>query len=406
MATITKSLAYLLLTTYLLAGCNKLSSSDVSFKSECPTVEMQGSDSAADGILVLSGPGVFLMNLRTMSITQIDMPEESLYGFAVSPNRVWVAYSLAVLDENLTYLKNDLVVAGADSQIANISPWESNWSSVNWLDNSRLIISLLLDDESQYQMVTELNFLLLNPFTGERHTLKAGYPEMYNDHPLPNWDGWRITAYNADADRVVYLQGRSPFYYTLWDTQHQEVLAQFQVFGEFQAVPRWTSDGTKLAVAPSLSSKGGYEYPSYEVYSVSWDGDVTQLTHLSDYYRWVYISDLSWSPNNQYIAFWYSYWNDTDSQPYFTDPSDRYLGVLDVKNGETIVYCIHGELNREIGTRVYRPPLWSPDSRQVVIQSQVGEDYLNFQTILVDIHENRAYHIADNLEPVGWMVSP
>ena len=184
------------------------------------------------------------------------------------------------------------------------------------------------------------------------------------------------------------------------------MISQLQVVGELQAIPRWSSDGNRFAVAPSLLSRGGDSYPSYEIFSVTQDGIVSQLTHLSDYYPWVYIADLSWSSDNRYIAFWYSYWVDGENQPYFDTLGDRYLGVVDIQTGKTTSYCIHGELNAEIGIRKFQPPLWSPDSKQLVIQSQVGDDFLNFQTILIDVQENRAYHIADNLEPVGWMISP
>ena len=67
-------------------------------------------------------------------------------------------------------------------------------------------------------------------------------------------------------------------------------------------------------------------------------------------------------------------------------------------------YCINGENNATMGIRKYPPPLWSPDSKQIVVQSQVTPD--SFKTILIDIQENRAFYVGDNLEPFGWMVSP
>ncbi|HZJ23175.1 MAG TPA: hypothetical protein VFD54_07690, partial [Anaerolineales bacterium] len=70
-------------------------------------------------------------------------------------------------------------------------------------------------------------------------------------------------------------------------------------------------------------------------------------------------------------------------------------------------YCIRGELNAGLGSGIYSAPLWSPDGRQIVFRSQIGEDYMfDSQTILLDIQKNRAYLIAEAMEPVGWLNSP
>jgi hypothetical protein len=389
-----KSIIYLLVVASMLTGCVRLKvGGDLKFS--CPSVESQV-DNGSEGLLLLDDISSPFIYLKGVNKAKIDKKHEvEGLDFSISPDGKWIAY--------YSYRSDSLVVTDADLNIVAFLPREKNWGNKLWLDENNLIINIV---ENDLLVFKSLGFLIINPFDNKKQELKMDFPNIYSGYPLPFWNGFPVTAFNSRLDRVVYLQGDTTFFYTLWDIEKQKVITQMQVYGEFQSVPYWTRDGSMFAVAPSLTANGGDNYPSYEILSVSHDGIVKELTHLSDYYPWIYISDLSWSPNNQYIAFWYSYWNDTDLQPYFTDPRDRYLGVVDVKSGETTAYCIHGELNREIGMRVYRPPLWSPDSRQVVIQSQVGEDYLNFQTILVDIHENRAYHIADNLEPVGWMVSP
>jgi hypothetical protein len=38
------------------------------------------------------------------------------------------------------------------------------------------------------------------------------------------------------------------------------------------------------------------------------------------------------------------------------------------------------------------------------VQNQVNEN--SFQTILIDVQQNRAFKIGDDLAPVGWMVTP
>ncbi|MBI5963217.1 MAG: PD40 domain-containing protein [Chloroflexi bacterium] len=383
-----------LVITSVLTGCSS-PKQDSDLRHSCPTIKSQV-DYNAEGVLLLddvSSPFIYLKGVGNIKVDKKHEVEG--FDFSVSPNGKWIAY--------YSYRSDDLIVTDADLQEVIFLKREKNWGNKLWLDDNNLIINII---ENNPPVLRNLGFLILNPFDNEKQEVKMDYPNIYNGYPLPFWNGFPITAFNSRLDRVVYLQGDTTFFYTLWDTENQKIITQMQVYGEFQSVPYWVLDGSMFAVAPSLTANGGDNYPSYEIFIVSHDGIIKELTHLSDYYRWVYISDLSWSPNNQYIAFWYSYWNDTDVQPYFTDPRDRYLGVVNAINGETTVYCIHGELNREIGMRVYQPPLWSPNSRQVIIQSQVGEDYPNYQTILVDVQEDTAYYIADNLEPVGWMTSP
>ncbi len=154
-----------------------------------------------------------------------------------------------------------------------------------------------------------------------------------------------------------------------------------------------------FAIAPSLFSNKD-RYPSYELYSVNTEGKVTKLTHLTDYYPRVYIDDFSWSPDGHYIAFWFSFWQDTTIS--FDALGNRYLAVLDTTNGLVTNYCVNGEKNAPIGSlRTYPPPLWSPDSKQIVVQSQTSKD--SFQTVLIDIQQNRAFKIGEDLAPVGWI---
>ena len=404
---------FCLLIVALLVSCNTsgipsltpMPTSFTGIKFECPGLESETSGLLTNGSLMLNGNGAtYSMDMSSMRRTQINKLSESYQNFAVSPNRTWIAYNASQLDENMTYVFDNLVVAGANNQIYKTLPWESEWGTFRWLDNERLIIRMIRQVEPDASVNYNPDFLVFNPFTGERQILKVDYPNIDNAFPVPNWDGWGVTVYNPTLTRVVYFQGdvSGPLYYVLWDVQHKSQITNFQIIGDLEAIPRWSPHGEQFAFAPSLFSKMK-EFPSYELYGVTKHGDTKQLTHLTDYYPWVYIADLNWSPDSRYIAFWFSHWQQNES-PSYESAGDRYLAVLDTETGLVTDYCINGENDASIGVRIYPPPLWSPDSKQVVIQSQVTED--SFKTILVDIQENRAFHIADDLEPVGWMTSP
>lgn len=385
MSKIKASIVILSLLASLLSSCNRSKKVQLA----CPTIETDLSGLKSEGSLFLEGDGTHLMDMDSLGMKKINNPDEVLYYFAFSPERNWIAYN--------TTKSNGLVVADAENNVIKSLPLEDDWAYVDWLNEDQLIIPLIPKD----QMSDVSSFLVLNPFTNERHILNADYPEMLYDEP------WRIIEYSPKIDRVVYLQGyyvSGPFYYTLWDIQSKTAIAQLATAGDMHAFPRWSSDGSQFAMGLNLSSKIS-EFPSYEIFRVLRDGQITQLTHLSEYYPWVYVADLSWSPDSRYIAFWYSHWN--EDPHYYAAVEDRNLGVLDVKTGMTTNYCIRGELDSEIGIRKYSPPLWSPDSRQIVVRSQIGDDYvLDSQTILLDVLENRAYLIGNALEPVGWLNSP
>lgn len=378
-------LVLLLLSVCFLSSCN----TSKSIRFECPNIETNLSGLKSNGSLVLDGDGTHLMDMDSLVVTQINKPNEGLYYFAFSPEHNWIAYISTVSD--------DLVIAGMENNVINAISWEDDWAYVKWLNEEKLIIPLI--QKSQVPGVS--NFLVLNPFSNERNLLSADYPDMLYDEP------WRIIEYSPLIDSVVYLQGgvSGPFYYTLWDIQSETAIVQLDANGDLHTFPRWSSDGSQFAVALSLSLKKG-DFPSYEIFKVLREGKITQLTRLSDYYPWVYVGDFSWSPNDRYISFWYSHWSE-DDDPYFSTPGDRYLGILDAQTGSITSYCIRGELNAGLGSGIYSAPLWSPDGRQIVFRSQIGEDYMfDSQTILLDIQKNRAYLIAEAMEPVGWLNSP
>jgi dipeptidyl aminopeptidase/acylaminoacyl peptidase len=389
----------------LISSCSNVTTS-ANIKLECPKIETNIANLKSIGNLILhpQGDGSYQINMATMVMTQMNKPNEALTEFSVSPNGKWIAYDDSELDKNMSYLFHNLIVAGVNNQIYKTLPWESEWGSFRWLDNEQLIIRTIPQSEPNSIINYNPDFLVLNLFTGERQIVKVDYPNIYNLSPMVGFLG--VSAYNLTLTRVVYLEGgvSGPFYYVLWDIQHKSQITNFQISDDLNAIPRWSLDGKQFAFAPSLVSKIK-EYPSYELFSVTEAGDIKQLTHLTDYYPWVYIEDLSWSPDSRYIAFWFTHWQQSE-QPYYATLGDRYLAVLDTTTDLVTSYCINGENNATIGIRKYLAPLWSPDSKQIVVQSQVGDDSLNFQTILIDIQRNRAFHIGDNLEPEGWMISP
>jgi Tol biopolymer transport system component len=364
------------------------------------------------GILVLDSQvdrGTYLLNMATREQVQITQPNEDLIDLAVSPDGSWIAYRQVLYNDiGERSIGDNLVIANADNQQSKIIPWEGTWGLITaWLDNQNIVIDIPPDD-SEAEAAT---LLVLDPFIGESQKLAPDFQDIYSFSPVPYWKGWGETVYDPELSRVVYLQGGesgspSPISYVLWDMQNNQKLANIRIVADLNSIPRWSIDGNRFALAPSLFTENMQEvWPAYEVYSVSRDGQVTQLSHLTDYYQWVYISDLSWSPDGRYIAFWLSSWSE---KPSFSTHSEQYLAVLDTDSGMVTNYCIPGDYDAQLaGIRMVPPPLWSPDGKQLVVQNiytRMPEPHS--RVILVDIEKNIAAVIAGDMLPVGWMINP
>ena len=345
----------------------------------------------------------YTINANIFENVELTKEDEIVFSIAVSPDRQLTAYYLYSRNNDTS----NLVIMDSSGVTQLAIPWEEDWSFISsWLDNQRLLVNVndeLSDGHPDLAAKEFSTFLVFNPFTGERELLQPDFPNIYSHHMFPAWTGFGSTVYNSTLDRVVYLQADSvdaDFHYVLWDIDEQRNLADFEVTIEPNAIPRWSSDGEKIAMAPSLNMSGIRErWPAYDLYIVSRDGDVEKITNLSDYYSWFYIGEFSWSPDGKYIAFWFSAWTE---QPQTYDLiADQYLAIVDTKNYDLSIYCISGKPQ---GNGRVSPPVWSPDGQQILIESPLPDEYS--QVLLLDLNRNVITIIGKDMTPIGWMVEP
>jgi len=279
--------------------------------------------------------------------------------------------------------------------------WKKEWDYLAaWLNDQNLIIGTTPESDKTSGRMSS-TFIVFNPFTGESQILKPDYPNIYKNYLIAaSWVGWRETVYNQDLDRVVYLQtepdGIEFANLVLWDMDQQHSLASFGVFGDPHSIPRWAPDGSKFAFATSININN---WPAYELRSVNRDGQVNQLTNLTTYYPWVYIADFSWSPDSSYIAFWFSWW--VEEKPGYDFAAKRYLAIVDTKNNKTTNYCIEGKPS---DSGRMPPPIWSPDGNQLIVESFRSDGHS--QVVLIDLANQVAVQIGEDMTPEGWMVKP
>jgi hypothetical protein len=102
----------------------------------------------------------------------------------------------------------------------------------------------------------------------------------------------------------------------------------------------------------------------------------------------------SWSPDGRHIAFW-----------LITDPEHDHrvnLAILDTATLDVVNYCITYEYIHQFA----RPLLWSPNSQQLVLEAGTLYDNKPQLVVVVDIVQGWAAEIAEEMMPVGWMVTP
>lgn len=381
-------------------------------KSQCLEVEsIPIHEIGSSGVLILQNrvihkdgslePGTFLLNMKSGQINKITMEGEGQIGHIISPNRSLVAYEHVTHNTVGKVVKDELIIANAKGQLLSVMPWEEGWIEMPaWLDNDRLVInpSGLNPEENAGDKPATL--LVLNPFSGERQILKPDFPRILNTRStlsaiLPFWEGWSGVIYDPTLTRAIYPRfigdNEEMYTYAIWDPSKRQLIATLEdVFARFSMgtafpMPKWSPDGSRFVFQGFIPTQDSVKI---ELYEVSRDGQTRQLTQLSSV-AYVWESSYSWSPDGQHIAMLLG-------PPLGSAYEKARVAVLDMATLTITDYCVNITFNGDAS------PIWSPDGRQFVITDWYEKDHR--RVILVDIEQNIATQIAEDMEPAGWML--
>jgi hypothetical protein len=347
------------------------------------------------GQLLFWGLHLFAFNPRSHQLLPVLDPSAgqtvSSFGI-VSPDREKLAFHTAEYDAHGKLLGYELWISSAGSkQVLASLPWNTSWLGFDgWVGNERLLV------QSSAEPVGAR--IVINPFTGSSQEVKPSFPQISTGPYVDNHPAWDAV-YDSSLTRVAYLKENTPQGFrgpALWDLQNNKELWSMGYPQSYhvEMVPRWSPDGTHLAVAAQkVTLDDVYKDEKlvlenhFDLFSVSRDGQATQWTHFSDdLTHQIRLERLNWSPNGQYISFW-----------MLVDEDWFHLVVLDTTTQHVTDYCI-------LDGGAALPAVWSPDSTQFIVASDGPDREHKF--IVVDIVNNAAAQIpevAGLSYVVGWM---
>jgi len=331
------------------------------------------------------------LDLQTMTSTTLIQEDEKMESYALSPDGEWLVYQAV----NRTTSEQRLIIAKTKNdgnQQPIYLPWEKDWDKVAyWLNEEQVIIKMFPD---KYERI-----LLINPFSEEKKVLVADFPNLYFTDGTIDWSGAGQVTFNSTLTRAVYAEINHNL--VLWDMVGNKEVVRIQSFALntfHTSSPQWTLDGERVVVSVPYNDLGR------ELFSIDLNGNIQKLTDLTDLVPNVNITRYGWSPNNHYIAM------------LILTPSHEFerLAVLDIYSREINIYCIEGDTSivttfdyrgnydKGIDANIYRGVVWSPDSRQLIIENRFSEDASRI--ILVEVEKKSAYEILSNVnyQPVGW----
>ncbi len=314
-------------------------------------------------------------------------------GEAASPDGKWFAYltdsitgdqTLNILDAR-GVLQKEIVLSSIRKPISFVSFGE-------WIDNENILLIWAGEDSNGDIWPNLSTTVILNPFNGNKQEFESDYPDMFSLYPdfVYTWGNYflSLSVYNPPLNRVLYLSYEG---IALWDLKNQREIKLIASDFRYRSIqPQWSPDGNQFVI--DLDTDTGRN-----IFLISKDGVERQITFM-DRYEDRDIYGITWSPDGKQLAYWlYVRWDEKAVNGVY------YLNTIDVLTSEIKTYCITAYNWREFSPKWY--PIWSPDGKYLVVAAERNQDKSKPEAILVDLANNHAYRLAEDVVPLGWMVN-
>jgi WD40-like Beta Propeller Repeat len=402
--------------------------SEVQLTFSCLEVERKMPDDAnASGVIALEkydihygDHEIFLLDLSTGEDVLLTLPDEKVGFLDVSPSGKYATYPITFYDEEGSLSERELIITDAEGQRLKSVPWKDNWTTaIDWYDVSHLLIGLTTSEDEEIVFWKSRSWIIFDPFSGEEWVLEPDtlpgwrewetVAEEFKD--LPGWIGWESPVYDPSRTLAMYPriinEDDKLITYDLWDVSQQQLVTSLEsilsvnIAGDHYPRPDWSLDGSQFVIVGGVEDMDTGEITGRELFLVTRDGQVEQLTQLGGYAN-VWTTSHSWSPDGRYIAL---YINSVD-----ISDDEAHLAVLDTETLTLTDYCVkvhaYDDPIGDSTIRLYSPaPIWSPDGTQILAVDR----YLFFwnEVTWVDLEHGIAAGLIEGDRIVeGWMLAP
>jgi hypothetical protein len=250
---------------------------------------------------------------------------------------------------------------------------------------------------NEEQILLNNPVLLVSPFTQAQKTVQPFIPTYFTSTDIiHDWGfyGSHKNVYDPQMTRMLYpsIDDDGAPKVILRDLEKPIDLATFPTSYGWGTAPTWSVDGEKLAIALNTVPFDVFrenDNLQFEIFVINRNGEKLFTTNLKSIAGTVYITNLSWSPNGRYVAFWFS--NDKDHLRDHTQ-----LAVFDTQNQTLSRYC-----NNSGDDYIRFPPIWAPTNDYLLIAYRIPDEKI-LSSLLLDIVDGKAWVVKSGYEPLGW----
>lgn len=340
-------------------------------------------------------PDIILVDMSDGKLKETNQKINITPNYSVSPNGELIAYlASTIINEEVAQL--NLIVANGDFQTQYSTQWDDSWSLIlGWTTDQKVIISSIRTETSP----SIVSYILVDPRNGSQQNIKFNISDFQDEslYDVPYWESWYGVLMNPTHNLAVYPKQSNAntemYTYALWDVEGnssifslEEIFSSSWFFIKASPMPSWSSDGNQFVfVGGSQDESPGV----FELFIVHINGDIKQLTNLT-HIGYIWPSLHSWSPDNKNIVFFMT--------PQQTKGSDSAnVSLVNTDTLDVIDLCLSIGLSDTA-------PIWSPDEKHFLVVDKYENDHQ--QVLLVDIENDTVFPLAEDAEPIGWMVIP
>lgn len=247
---------------------------------------------------------------------------------------------------------------------------DESWDTIrhaSWLDQETLLVPLVTEDTDVYR------YLMVGLGDTDNYiveTVEFALPDIYGFYFTPS--------FNPNLTRVVYAfrsESDSDVSLALWDIHSAQIVDMLPIE---PTVVKWSPIGSLFAAWRNNIS-------SIDLFVFDSDGLALYQATLD-----AAPSDITWSPDEQYLAYQVHDWDDYEG--------NTWLQILNLESWTTTDLCLPSHA------------LWSPDSNYIAISIDREPETLVLprqQDIYIyDVQERRLYKlntVGPVVQVLGWV---